>query len=129
LIVSKIPEGKNNLALFYHYSHKRYEILEPNLGKHRHAGEDVTAVNEPVVWLHDGERNGMHDEDGIFEFLHIVEVDQSDPRLQLDKRFDREMRDFERDFPSKGGISPRQYFYKGALTVKVIQKWDGMRYA
>jgi len=125
----QMPEGRFSLALFYHYSHTRCEVLEPRLGTRRHAGEDPNAINEPVVWLNNRELNCLEGGDGILEFLHIVEVDESDPNLHLEKGFNDFMRDFEQDFELKDSTPWRWYFYKGTLPVKEVRTWNGVKYA
>jgi hypothetical protein len=42
---------------FYHYSKERFSVLIPQYGLTRHEGEDDTAINQPVIWLTDGEND------------------------------------------------------------------------
>jgi hypothetical protein len=94
-------QGEVSVALFYHYSRVKSEILEPSFGRHRHGGEDPNAVNEPVVWLSNRELGSMEDADEIVEFLHIVEVDESDSNLHPERAFNDLMQAFNSEFESE----------------------------
>jgi hypothetical protein len=104
------------------------KILEPSLGGSRHSGEDPRAINQPVVWVHNRELISSEDKEGPHEFLYIVEVDESDPKLYVDAPFGRLMEQCGEDGLMSTTEPWRWYFYTGSLPVKEIRRWNGERY-
>ena len=61
----------------FHYSGQKLAVLVPQIGDTRHKGEDEQAIDQPVVWLTDGDSDVTYDKDGNVSsiYRHVVEID------------------------------------------------------
>jgi hypothetical protein len=109
--------------ILYHYSRKRFWILNPIIGSTRHHGEDATAVGKPVVWLTTSD-NDQTIEGGtvVSVYRHRVEISEADPNLTRDEKKEKLDSDFERMFLGSRGSS--WFFHFKRRLVVEIAKWD-----
>ena len=107
----------------FHYSGQKLAVLVPQIGDTRHKGEDEQAIDQPVVWLTDGDSDVTYDKDGNVSsiYQHEVEIDLNDPQLFLDQK--KEILDMGM-LKATGNRGSKWYFYKDKLKVIKVQKWN-----
>lgn len=103
----------------YHYSENKFSVLTPQIGNRRHTSEHYVAIAKAGVWLTEDSENPPYIGGWQPRFKHVVEVDESDPRLSLDTSVTSLEKDWIREIGvlPQGFNNPKRYFYEGDLTV------------
>ncbi|WP_342472180.1 hypothetical protein MHH70_18310 [Metasolibacillus sp. FSL H7-0170] len=109
--------------ILYHYSNQDVEVLKPILGPTRHGGEDLKAVNKPVIWL---TTSSEDIQDNQPKFRYTLDIDEKDERLFEDRPFNSTMKDMV-----NFGISSvviKWFFYTSELKPQKKEVWNGENY-
>ncbi len=102
----------------FRYTNVDALVVSPQVGGHRHGGEDPRAVGKAVLWLSDCSMM-MHP---LRTFECEVEIDEDDPLLFVDERAKAMARGAQRMFGA--GDPPLWYWYEGSIDVSTRRAWD-----
>ncbi|UZW14919.1 hypothetical protein OSC52_03485 [Clostridium pasteurianum] len=110
--------------ILYHFSNGKYDRLIPNLSSKRQLTEGNTTKEKITILTTNPNMFYENDNgDNFFKYRYIVKLDENDPYLHADDKFNGMLEKHNRSFHSKR-VAFKWFFYENPLDYSAISEWD-----